>query len=268
MVSFTLNGNDGKTDKFINAIDNTLSKALSVGGGNRTTSTRQDIVNKVKDYVENHDISNASYKDKLVSLIAPHIPVLILKWDQSGAEVPDEYGKHNFDKWKSILQDFIERVVQPELVVCNTDAVAIFIGERVLDAKIKNIESGKHDTVNVDLLTPEEFEHYCGDLLRQSGWNARVTKASGDQGIDVIALYGNVKAVLQCKKYSQPVGNAAVQEIIAGKAFEQAHVAVVVSNAPFTPSAKQLAATTGVYLLHFSELPKFAVRLGLVDTLH
>ncbi len=81
----------------------------------------------------------------------------------------------------------------------------------------------------------------------------------------MIAVYGNVKAVLQCKKYSQPVGNAAVQEIIAGKSFEQAQVAAVVSNANFTPSAKQLASTTGVFLLHFSELPQFAKRLGLVE---
>ena len=92
-----------------------------------------------------------------------------------------------------------------------------------------------------------------------------MTQACGDQGIDVIAQHGNVKAVFQCKKYSQPVGNAAVQEIIAGKAFEQAHVAAVVSNATFTPSATQLASTTGVFLLHISELPQFAARLGLVE---
>ncbi|MDP2805372.1 MAG: restriction endonuclease [Gallionellaceae bacterium] len=89
-----------------------------------------------------------------------------------------------------------------------------------------------------------------------------MTKASGDQGIDVVASLGNVKAVFQCKKYSQPVGNAAVQEIFAGKQHEQAHVAAVVSNATYTPSAKQLATTTGVHLLHFSELPEFANRIG------
>lgn len=90
------------------------------------------------------------------------------------------------------------------------------------------------------------------------------TPASGDQGIDVIASYGNVKAVFQCKKYAQPVGNGAVQEIVAGKQFERADIAAVVSNATFTTSAKQLASTTGVHLLHYSELQGFAEKLGMV----
>lgn len=139
------------------------------------------------------------------------------------------------------------------------------INNLVFEYREKEIESGTSSALDVDALDPVQFEHHCADLLNSSGWNARVTQASGDQGIDVIAMYGNVKAVLQCKKYSQPVGNAAVQEIIAGKAFEQAHVAAVVSNATYTPSAKQLASTTGIHLLHLSELPQFAERLGLVE---
>lgn len=119
---------------------------------------------------------------------------------------------------------------------------------------------------NLDDVSPIDFEHECADLLNESGWTARVTQASGDQGIDVIATYENVKAVFQVKKYSQPVGNSAVQEIIAGKAFEQAHVAAVVTNSTFTASAKKLANATGVFLLHYSELPDFAEELGLVET--
>jgi len=90
-----------------------------------------------------------------------------------------------------------------------------------------------------------------------------VTQASGDQGIDVIATRDNVKAVLQCKKYSQPVGNAAVQEIIAGKQFEQADIAAVVSNNSYTQSAKQLANAAGVHLLHYAELEQFAEKVGI-----
>jgi restriction system protein len=137
-----------------------------------------------------------------------------------------------------------------------------------LVSEYRNIQTENQvgQAVDVESLDPIQFEHHCADLLNATGWNARVTQASGDQGIDVIAQHGNVKAVFQCKKYSQPVGNAAVQEIIAGKAFEQAHVAAVVTNATYTPSAKQLASTTGVHLLHFSEVPQFAEKLGLVES--
>jgi DNA-directed RNA polymerase subunit M/transcription elongation factor TFIIS len=102
------------------------------------------------------------------------------------------------------------------------------------------------------------YDYYCSNIMRESGLDARVTPASGDQGIDVIARKGNIKVVLQCKKYSQPVGNKAVQEVFAGKNFEKAQYAAVVTNSTYTPSAKQLAASTGVYLLHDTQLEKFS----------
>lgn len=116
--------------------------------------------------------------------------------------------------------------------------------------------------VDIEQLSPIAFEHYCADILNANGWQARVTQASGDQGIDIIASFNGIEAVFQCKKYSSPVGNKAVQEVIAGKQFSRASVAAVVSSAAFTPSAKQLADTTGVYLLHYSELGGFTEKIS------
>lgn len=117
-------------------------------------------------------------------------------------------------------------------------------------------------TEEVDELSPLDFEHYCAEVMRDFGWETTVTQASGDQGVDVIAVKNGVRVVLQCKKYSSPVGNKAVQEIAAGKIHEQAHHAAVVTNASFTPSARQLANTTGVKLLHVSELSEYANNIG------
>jgi restriction system protein len=103
-------------------------------------------------------------------------------------------------------------------------------------------------------LSPTEFEAYCEQLLVNSGWQSTTTKASGDQGIDILATRDGLKAVFQCKKQSSPVGNKAVQEAIAGKSFASADYAFVVSNADFTPSARELAAKSGVHLLHYSSL--------------
>ena len=63
--------------------------------------------------------------------------------------------------------------------------------------------------------------------------------------------------VLQCKLYSQPVSNSAVQEISAARLHQQADHAAVVSNAAYTAAAQQLARTNGVYLLHHEELRGF-----------
>jgi restriction system protein len=103
-------------------------------------------------------------------------------------------------------------------------------------------------------MSPQEFEHYCAAVLREMKWKARVTRASGDQGVDIVAEKRGMRIVLQCKKYSKPVGNRAVQEIVAGIAHEGARRGVVVATGNFTPAAVRLAASNQVLLLHHADL--------------
>src|SRR6185437_8720437 len=54
-------------------------------------------------------------------------------------------------------------------------------------------------------MTPLEYEQFCARALRRGGWNATVTRSTGDQGADVVAEKNGVRVVLQCKLYTQPV---------------------------------------------------------------
>lgn len=216
---------------------------------------------------------------RIQSLTAQHIRTLALKKKQTISQ--DEYGNVLVDRWLEALDYFIDNVLRKDdlisgflldefsgtiLAEARHDRLVRtinIVNDAIDEYEINKIESDAHLSLDVDSLDPIQFEHYCADILRNSGWDARVTHASGDQGIDVIANRGNVKAVLQCKKYSQPVGNAAVQEVIAGKQFEQADLAAVVSNNSYTQSAKQLAHATGVHLLHYAELEQFAEKAGI-----
>jgi restriction system protein len=105
-------------------------------------------------------------------------------------------------------------------------------------------------------MSPEEFEHYCAAVLRERKWDARVTPASGDQGVDIVADKRGLRIVIQCKKYSKPVGNRAVQEIVAGIAHLDAQRGVVVTTSGYTASAIRLAASNEVLLLHYADLPR------------
>ena len=105
-----------------------------------------------------------------------------------------------------------------------------------------------------DEMSPAEFEAFCAEELRQAGWKARVTLQSRDQGVDVIADKNSVRVVLQCKLYTGPVGNKAVQEAAAGRAHERADFGIVVTNNRYTYAAEQLAHTNGVLLLHYRNL--------------
>lgn len=82
--------------------------------------------------------------------------------------------------------------------------------------------------------------------------------SSSDQGADVIAIKNNIKLVIQYKLYSKPVGNKAVQEVNKAQTYYKADYAIVVSNADYTISARQIASSTKVKLLYHDELQDYA----------
>lgn len=130
----------------------------------------------------------------------------------------------------------------------------VAIGNRIEDLLFNYDKSILSTDMDIKTLNPLEFESFCAKILRENDWAASTTKGSGDQGIDVIAEKNGITAIFQCKKYSSPIGNKAVQEAIAGKVFASADYAFVVSNAEYTPSAKELAVKSGIHLFHYTQL--------------
>ncbi len=122
---------------------------------------------------------------------------------------------------------------------------------KVLEAK----DRAKGFDINSLPTDGHEFEHWVAKNLNKFDWDAKVTVASGDQGIDVIAKKNGKTIGLQCKLLKSSVGNRAVQEAHAGKAFHQMDVVGVISNASYTKSAKALATDTGVKLLSHHDIP-------------
>lgn len=104
-------------------------------------------------------------------------------------------------------------------------------------------------TDDYDDMSGDEFEYFCADILRGNGYkDVEVTKASGDHGIDVLARKDGLTYAIQCKRYSKPVGNKAVQEAYSGKAIYHADIAVVMSNMEFTAQAVEDARRLNVEL--------------------
>lgn len=94
-----------------------------------------------------------------------------------------------------------------------------------------------------------QFEHRCAELLRYRGYHkVTVTKGSGDQGVDILAKKNGMKYGIQCKYYSYPVGNKAIQEAYAGADFYDCDIAMVMTNSTFTRAARELADKLGVEL--------------------
>lgn len=103
--------------------------------------------------------------------------------------------------------------------------------------------------LNFDSMEGHEFEFFCASLLKKNGYEQiNVTRGSGDQGIDIICYRDGIKYGIQCKCYSADIGNKAVQEVFAGKAFYECHIGVVLTNQYFTKSAIELAKKDGIIL--------------------
>ncbi len=102
----------------------------------------------------------------------------------------------------------------------------------------------------LDEITGEEFEVIVMSWLRELGAEgAHMTPRTGDQGADIVFVYGTRRVAVQCKRYSGSVGNDAVQEAHAARTFYGCTDAWVVTTGTFTPSARALAQRTHVVLV-------------------
>ena len=80
-----------------------------------------------------------------------------------------------------------------------------------------------------------QFEEQCAIILKRKHFSKiEITKSSGDQGVDIIAFKHRKKYGIQCKYYTYPVGNKAVQEAYAGANFYDCDKVIVMTNTTFT----------------------------------
>lgn len=111
------------------------------------------------------------------------------------------------------------------------------------------------DTMTVDGV---RFENFCCSLLKDNGFSdIRTTRTSGDYGVDILAKKEDVTYAIQCKCYSDKVGNKAVQEAFSGKSYYNCMVAAVLTNNYFTKAAEETAKANNVLLWDRNKLADF-----------
>lgn len=99
-------------------------------------------------------------------------------------------------------------------------------------------------------MSGESYENYVASRLKEMRYHSiEMTRTTGDHGADIIAYAPDgVKCAIQCKYYSKPVGNKAVQEALAGMIFYRCDRAIVITNNSFTKQAIEDANRIGVDL--------------------
>lgn len=107
----------------------------------------------------------------------------------------------------------------------------------------------RNDIFSVDKMDGYEFELFCCELLRKSGFkNFFQTRLSGDNGIDITAEKDDIKYGIQCKCYSEKLGNKCVQETYTGLAMYDCDIGAVLTNNYFSDSAIATARKTRIRL--------------------
>ncbi len=100
-----------------------------------------------------------------------------------------------------------------------------------------------------------DFERFLSRVFVMLGYHVELTKASGDQGVDLILTGKGRRIAVQTKGYADSVGNHSVMEAVAGMAFYRCTACAVVTNSRFTRTAEQLAAVNHCQLIAGIHIP-------------
>jgi restriction system protein len=194
------------------------------------------------------------HRNAIRKLVRTHLKTLVLK--RARGFTRDDYGRLVDTGWSKEIAYFHDHVIPEHLrTEHGLSDVTDLIEQEIRKLPESTIEQWTMaSTMANAIATGEEFEHFVSGQLEDSGWSVRHTGKSGDQGADLVAEKFGVSVAVQCKLYTQPVGNKAVQEALAAQRYYATDHAAVISNAAFTKSAIQLARSADVLLLHPSDL--------------
>ena len=141
-----------------------------------------------------------------------------------------------------------------------------YIKEEKAEARKAQVEKERpeiNETENIDgksfeQMTPDEFEDAVCKLFNAFGYNLSVTQRSKDGGIDLDGLgagLGQTRVVVQCKRYSSPVGVSVVRELF-GVVSDDPEIAegFLVTTSTFTQEAQAFARGKRITLVDGAEL--------------
>ena len=98
-------------------------------------------------------------------------------------------------------------------------------------------------------LSPFDFEKEIAELYKRNGYDAKVTPATGDGGIDIILSREGKETLVQCKRHSAKVGPAPVRELYGVMSARGVKEGCLICPAGFTSGAFDFAKKHGIRLV-------------------
>ena len=110
---------------------------------------------------------------------------------------------------------------------------------------------------DIDAISGFDFEEVLVYIFKYFGYKTKLTKKSGDYGVDLFAMERKIKYCIQAKLYyNHSVGSNAIQQINTAKNYFNSDFAVVVTNAKYSKQALDMANKLKVILIDRTDLIK------------
>jgi restriction system protein len=227
------------------------------------------ILDRKKRHRDNEEI--AKVFARLENLIGIHENALISYFHQSRSK--DYFGNIDEKRWHGHIDTFLKTQLMPDTQNFSTwrsseigKAAAAMVDRKTSAMIALHKQNNPLARVDVAELTPLEYEHHCAELLNEAGWKIHMTPPTRDGGADFIAEKQSWRIIVQCKRYAEPVGNKAVQEVNSAVRLYQGNIACVVAPNGFTKQAQREAESLSVHLLHHSALPAFGDKVVSINS--
>ncbi|MFH0890651.1 MAG: restriction endonuclease [Candidatus Liptonbacteria bacterium] len=168
----------------------------------------------------------------------------------------DEWSKGSYKFRSDRISSLHEFLEQRGLSVSLSDVenlLTYYIHEKEYGFVSSSISVGTQHFSN---LSGQEFERLLCRLYESMGYSVNINGGVGDQGGDLIATKGQERVLIQAKRYTNSVGNDAVQQANTARTYYNCNRAIVMASNVFTKEAMQLAPKVGVELISRDSLQR------------
>lgn len=110
-------------------------------------------------------------------------------------------------------------------------------------------------------LSGVQFEKELAELFKLANYNVRLTKSSGDKGIDIILNYDNKIIIVQCKAHKNPIGPAIAREVFGALIDSKSDSAILASINGFSKGVYEFCNDKNIELWDINRIIEFKRQL-------
>jgi restriction system protein len=99
-----------------------------------------------------------------------------------------------------------------------------------------------------------EFEEFVAQLFRRKGYLVELTETTGDHGIDLLMHLDGKRTIVQCKRWSDSVGEPVIRDFFGAMVNSQAQFGFVVTTSHFSRQAVAFAEGKPITLVDIDSL--------------